>query len=848
VLNSGLESSGVPDGADREVTGPGRAPGRVTPDREGRSRTWDDLCETASYRPETPASPPSEQGSAPTVAPGAFLERVVAVGLIEEAEVEAFLKRFSRAARPESAELLARELVRVGKLTEYQAGALLQGKARGLSIGDYVVLDKLGRGGMGLVFKARHRRMKRIVALKVLPPSYARNVGAVNRFQREVEAVARLGHPNIVAALDAGEYGGLHYLVMEFVDGRDLACLVAQRGPLPVDQAINCVIQAARGLEAAHAKGIYHRDIKPSNLMLDSGGRVKVLDLGLARFESTADLLGSATADPALTRPGDLMGTVGFMSPEQAYNAQDADHRSDLYSLGCTLYFLLTGTPPFTGATTMACLLAHREHPIPALGDARPEAPRRLDRTLRRMLAKVPEDRYPTADALIAALEASSPPEPEPEPGPEAGAARGPVLSPPIDPGAEDARRTVQPLRSRRPRATIVIAGGLLLVAAVAGMVARGWFRRGGAVVEAVATKVPVGRTSRDERAQSPSASDAAPAPPADTTATAPSPRDEAIEPPGEVRRFERVENLRVEGIAVSADGARALTAGDDWRVRCWDVATGSKTGAPLAHDAPVLAVAFSPDGRYAVSGGRDRSVRVWDPEAGREIRRLDGHERAVFSVAFSPDGLRVLSGGGDRSLRLWDVTTQAEIDRRAHDDSVTTVAFSPDGRHALSGSSDRTVRVWDLGDAGGTAIRKFDARSPVQCVAVSPAGDRALSGGSDGALTLWDLAGGPQPLIRRLGGLGDWVRCVSFLPGGRHAVAGTEGGRLIVWDLETGTEVQPSLRVPARHLGLALLPDGRHALTANDDGFVRYWRLPEFARPAHRNQDAAKVPGPRTP
>ena len=242
--------------------------------------------------------------------------------------------------------------------------------------------------------------MKRVVALKVLPPSYARDESAVLRFQREAEAVARLGHPNIVAALDADEFNGLHFFAMEYVEGSDLTRLVTAKGPLPVDQAIEYLTQAARGLKAAHDKGIYHRDIKPSNLMLDPRGTVKILDLGLARMEKEADLFGPAEPDPGLTRPGDIMGTVAFMPPEQAYNARDADHRSDIYSLGCTLYYLLTGRPPYSGVTRMACLLAHREQPIPRLRDARPEVPPVLDAALRRMMAKAPEDRYQSIDAL----------------------------------------------------------------------------------------------------------------------------------------------------------------------------------------------------------------------------------------------------------------------------------------------------------------------------------------------------------------------------------------------------------------------------------------------------------------
>ncbi len=195
---------------------------------------------------------------------------------------------------------LARALVRAGRLTPYQSAAIYQNKSRGLLIGKYLILDKLGQGGMGVVFKARRRNTGKVVALKILPPSFARDHQAVSRFKREIEAAGRLNHPNIVAALDADEDRGVHFLVMEYVEGRDLDRVVQTSGPMPVVQAVDCLIQAARGLEAAHAQGIVHRDIKPGNLMLDAAGNVRVLDLGLARIVEAANPLGQ-TAGNRLT-------------------------------------------------------------------------------------------------------------------------------------------------------------------------------------------------------------------------------------------------------------------------------------------------------------------------------------------------------------------------------------------------------------------------------------------------------------------------------------------------------------------------------------------------------------------
>ncbi len=324
-------------------------------------------------------------------------------GLMDADEVATFRGRVAAADGHRGAVALARELVRAGRLTAYQAGAVLQGKAKGLIIGNYVVLDKLGAGGMGMVFKAHHRRLKRVVALKLLPPSVARDSSAVLRFQREAKAAAKLSHPNVVAVLDADEFRGLHFLVMEYVEGRNLARLVREQGPLPVAQAIDCLVQAARGLRAASDAEVVHRDVKPSNLLVGPGGPVKISDMGLARFEDAAGLLGAARPDAGLTQSNVLMGTVDYMSPEQAFNPKLADHRSDIYGLGCTLYFLLTGRPPFSGETFVERLIAHREKPIPAPSAERPDVPAALDDLLRRMMAKSPEDRISSFDELIAA-------------------------------------------------------------------------------------------------------------------------------------------------------------------------------------------------------------------------------------------------------------------------------------------------------------------------------------------------------------------------------------------------------------------------------------------------------------
>lgn len=302
---------------------------------------------------------------------------------------------------PKDAEDLARELVRKKKLTKFQAEEVYRGKGKSLTLGNYVLMEKIGAGGMGQVFKARHRRMDRIVAVKLLPASMTKDQDAIARFEREVKAAAKISHPNIVAAFDADQAGGVHFLVMELVDGSDLSALVKKDGPLPVDNAVNYILQAARGLEAAHAEGIVHRDIKPANLLLDRKGIVKILDMGLARLSGDVD----APTQAELTSTGAVMGTVDYMAPEQALNTKTADARADIYSLGCSLFYLLTGRATFGGDSLMAKLLAHREQPIPALRVIRPEVPESVEEVFCKMLAKKTEDRYQSMTEVIADLE-----------------------------------------------------------------------------------------------------------------------------------------------------------------------------------------------------------------------------------------------------------------------------------------------------------------------------------------------------------------------------------------------------------------------------------------------------------
>lgn len=370
------------------------------------------------------------------------------------------------------ADELADNLVHTKKLTKFQVDQIARGNAKSLVLGNYTLLDKIGSGGMGQVFKAEHRRMRRIVAMKILQRQRMKDPNLAARFEREVTVAARLNHPNIVTAFDADHVGGMHVLVMEYVDGGDLWQTVKKNGPLPVDKAVACILQAARGLEAAHAAGILHRDIKPSNLMLDTKGTVKILDLGMASLG--ADVEASASGE-ALTEDGALLGTPDFMSPEQALDSRTADARSDIYGLGCTLYFLLTGRLVYPAETRVQTVLAHREQPIPPLRPVVPEVTEPLEAVFRKMVAKRPEDRQESMKAVIADLQrllkrgvpAVRPPEAPAAP-PSEGMRRffREIATAPPQPLSK-AGKSQAVHRRRRARIAGVVGGGAVLLGAV---------------------------------------------------------------------------------------------------------------------------------------------------------------------------------------------------------------------------------------------------------------------------------------------------------------------------------------------------------------------------------------------
>lgn len=375
---------------------------------------------------------------------------------------------------------VAKDLVKRGWLTSWQARQILAGKSR-LFLGKYRLLDVLGRGGMGAVLKAESTSLNRTVALKVMATDLLKSDVALARFEREIRYAATLNHPNIVRAIDADRAGNQYFLVMEYVDGRDLKEMFKEHGRLPIEFSCECIRQAALALQHAHTRGLVHRDIKPANIIVARDSQngqpiVKLLDLGLARIEQE-----ETPTDDSITRSGQIMGSPDYMAPEQATNAKNADIRSDIYSLGVTLFQLISGEVPYPGETVMEKLVARINTDAPPLSSRREDVPPVLVHIVARMLNRDPAQRFQTPGEVAALLDAfvTNPKSLSID----QFAMATPKEAPTIDSGADDtlnlfvghldSRATNQPLRSslrKKPlwplivsiAAALIVVGGVL--------------------------------------------------------------------------------------------------------------------------------------------------------------------------------------------------------------------------------------------------------------------------------------------------------------------------------------------------------------------------------------------------
>ncbi|MFO0929278.1 MAG: serine/threonine-protein kinase [Gemmataceae bacterium] len=586
------------------------------------------------------------------------------------------------------------------------------------SLERYEILEEIGQGGMGVVYKARHRDTGQHVAVKLLRKERFHNADLVSRFRREALASQRLQHPSIVRVIEAELEGNTPYLALEYVPGITLQRLVEEGGPLPLTQACEFIRQAAVGLQHAAEQRLVHRDVKPSNLMVVAPAGlplpprpvVKILDMGVARLAALSEQDVSLTT---LTRDGSVIGTPDYIAPEQLEDPRAVDVRADLYSLGCTFYFLLTGQVPFPGGTLIQKLDRHRWQTAPAVTQARPDVPPALATVVRRLMAKHPDDRYQTPGELVATLETLL----------RTGDLPGGHQAVLITPGR---------LLAGHPTAvaalTFMTDGTTLFSGGTDGFV-RQWdvregveLRRLGDGKHRVGALAILGGTGHVLAGQGVTVRGYDPATGRETVRMA-------------------GHNDVVRCLAVTPDGKRVLSGSDDRTVRLWDLERGREVYRFTRHRGGVTGVAVTPDGRHVLSCGHDQSVRLWELNGGREVRTFPVPRGSVLCLALSADGSELFTGHFDTSLRLWDVATGRELRRvNGHRQMVGSVAVLAGGL-AVSGSHDHTLRLWDA--ASGAELAAVPGHpGPIACVAAALDGRQFASAGTDGSLRLWQLPG----------------------------------------------------------------------------------------------------------
>jgi WD40 repeat protein len=698
---------------------------------------------------------------------------------------------------------------------ELPPGSIAAGPPAGIEwpqVPGYEILGVLGRGGMGIVYKARQLGLERVVALKMILQASHASAEERQRFHGEAQAVARLQHPHIVQIYEVGEHQGWPYFSLEFCAGGNLDQKL-DGTPLAPLQAAHLVEALARATHVAHGAGIVHRDLKPANVLLTADGAPKIADFGLAR---RLDVAGQ-------TRTGAVLGTPSYMAPEQAGKAKEATPAADTYALGAILYELLTGRPPFKAATDLDTVLQVASQEPVSVRRLQPRTPKNLETICHKCLEKDPKKRYTSAAALAEDLRRFQ--------------AGEPIAARPAA-ALERVLKWVQ----RRPAVAALVAVVLLTAAAgFAGTLAQ-WRQAEAARADADARADAEAAAHRqaqealDESQQRLYTANMSLAEREWNNADTGQVLRLLDRCPAALRRWEwhyldglchaalltlRGHADRVSAVAYSPDGQRLASASLDGTVRIWDPATGQELHTLRASRGAVHGVAFA-DGSRLASAHQEGVVVLWDAATGQQLRTFRGHKGKVYSVAFRGHGQQCASAGQDQTVRIWDLDTGHEVHTlRGHTRDVTCVAYSPDGQWLASGSLDRTARVWHAGS--GREQAPLHHGEEVCAVAFHPDSQRLASAGHDNRILLWDAATGRN--LRSFEGHRNGVLGLSFSPDRKRLASTSQDFTVVLWDLRHRPGQIAVFRGHRNEIGaVAFSPDGRRLASGGSDQTVKVW------------------------